>query len=124
MKKTLAYATIAALFGLVLWNVFFASHGMHVDFDGDEIDGPLGALIGLVAGGAGLLVAGVALALVGVILAAVFAGLGILAVVGLAVGAVVLALVASPLLLPLAIPVAIFWFIGSRNRRKAAAAAV
>jgi hypothetical protein len=55
---------------------------------------------------------------VGAVLAVVFAGVGILCIGGLALGACVLALMISPLLLPLLVPVAIVWFFVSRSRRQ------
>jgi hypothetical protein len=54
---------------------------------------------------------------VGAVLAVVFAGVGILCIGGLAVGACVVALLISPLLLPLLVPLAIVWFFVSRSRK-------
>lgn len=115
MKK---YAAIVILFlvALLAWNSLSGSD-MHVLVDGEEFDGPLGTLIGIVAGTVGLLVAGVALLVAGTVLALVFAGLGVAAIFGLLLGAVVLAIAVSPLLLPLLVPVGIIWFFMRRNRR-------
>jgi hypothetical protein len=55
--------------------------------------------------------------LVGAILAVVFAGVGILAFGGLALGALVLVVLVAPLLLPLLVPVAIVWWLVGRSRR-------
>lgn len=122
MKK-FAFLAILVLFFMAVFNVAFDMHDFgdsHVMFDGEEIDGPLGWLIGLVAGGFGLLVGALALVFAGVVVALVFAGLGVMAVVGVSFGAIVLALAVSPLLLPLLIPVGIVWLIVRRNKRRAA----
>lgn len=119
MKKTAAIV-ILFLLALLAWNSLFGS-AMHVMVDGDEIGGPVGALVGFFAGAVGLLAAGVALVVAGVVLALVFAGLGVMAIFGLVLGAVVLAAAVSPLLLPLLIPVGIIWFFVRRNRRMRAA---
>ena len=87
MKKIAPYI-IVFLAALLVMNVFNYSHDFNVDFDGDRIDGPLGTLIGLRAGGLGIVLAIV---------------LGLLAM--------------SPLLLPLAVPVLIIWYLASRNRK-------
>jgi hypothetical protein len=119
MKKLFAVA-IVVLFAMIVLNLTTVDLGdAHVMWDGDEVGGPLAALVGLVAGGAGLLLAGVVLLIVGVVLAVVFAGLGVLAVVGIAAGAVVLAALMSPLLLPLLVPLAFIWFFTRRSRRAA-----
>jgi hypothetical protein len=64
-----------------------------------------------------MLLAGVIMLFVGGVLAVVFAGVGILCIGGLALGACVLALMVSPLLLPLLVPVAIVWWLVSRSRK-------
>jgi hypothetical protein len=93
MKKT-AYIVIAFLFALLLWNVFAFGGDSVVSIDGDEFDGPLGAL-----------------------LAMLFAGGGIILIGGLGIGAVVLALAISPLLLPLLLPLALIWYMVGRSRK-------
>ena len=90
---------------------------MVFNIDGDDIGGPLGALLALLFGGGGMLLAGVIMLMVGAILAVVFAGVGILCIGGLGLGALVLALAVSPLLLPLLLPVAIVWYLVSRSRK-------
>jgi hypothetical protein len=102
MKKSAAFV-ILFLFALLVWNVFSYSGDMAFHVDGDEIDGPLEALLGMLFAGGGLLLAGVIVVVVGAILAVVFAGVGILCLAGLALGAVVLALAISPQLLPLVV---------------------
>jgi hypothetical protein len=121
MKK-LAVAVIIFLIAAMALDLF-TNVPMHVEWDGEHIDGPIGALVGLVAGGVGLLIGGVVLACVGVLLAVIFAGLGLMAIIGLALGAVMLAALVSPLLLPVLVPAAIIWFFVSRSRKQRKAAA-
>jgi hypothetical protein len=116
MKKTAAFV-ILFLFALLAWNVFFYSGGMTVNIDGDEIDGPLGALLGMAFAGGGTLLAAVIMLMVGAILAVVFAGVGIMLIGGLGMGALALALAVSPLLLPLLLPLAVIWYLASRSRK-------
>lgn len=116
MKKTAAFV-ILFLFALLLWDLSSWSGNMAFNVDGDEVTGPLGALLALLFAGGGALLGGVALLVVGGILAVVFAGVGILCIGGLALGAVLLALAVSPLLLPLLVPVAIVWCLIGRSRR-------
>jgi hypothetical protein len=115
MKKTAAII-ILFLFALLVWNVFTFGDSV-VSFDGDEVKGPLGAVLATVFAGGGILLAGVIMLFVGGVLALVFAGVGILCIGGLAIGACVLALMISPLLLPLLVPVAIVWYLVSRSRK-------
>jgi hypothetical protein len=116
MKKTAAFV-ILFLFALLLWNVFFYSGDMVVNVDGDEIGGPLGALLAMLFAGGGTLLAGLIMLVVGAVLAVVFAGVGIILIGGLGIGAVVLALAVSPLLLPLLLPLAVIWYMASRSRK-------
>ncbi|MCS0581168.1 hypothetical protein NX784_06150 [Massilia pinisoli] len=115
MKKTAAII-ILFLFALLVWNVFTFGDSV-VNIDGEDIGGPLGALLATFFAGGGLLLAGVIMLFVGAVLAVVFAGVGVLCIGGLAIGACVLALMVSPLLLPLLVPVAIVWFFVSRSRK-------
>jgi hypothetical protein len=116
MKKSAAFV-ILFLFALLVWNVFSYSGDMAFHVDGDEINGPLEALLGVLFAGGGLLLAGVIVVVVGAILAVVFAGVGILCLAGLALGAVVVALAISPLLLPLVVLGMIVWWLGGRSRK-------
>jgi len=115
MKKTAAII-ILFLFAMLVWNVFTFGDSV-VNIDGEDIGGPLGALLATFFAGGGLLLAGVIMLFVGGVLAVVFAGVGILCIGGLALGACVLALIVSPLLLPLLVPVAIVWWLVSRSRK-------
>jgi hypothetical protein len=116
MKK-IAPFILLFLFAAVLWNVFADMHGMVFNIDGDEIDGPAGALLGLLFAGGGTLLAAGIMVLVGVVLAVVFAGVGILLLGGLMLAAFCVALAVSPLLLPLLLPLALIWYLVSRARR-------
>lgn len=117
MKK-FAVVAILVLLAMAVWNLAFDADDVHVVFGDEVIEGPLAGLVGLVAGGIGLLVAGVVMVFVAAVLALVFAGLGVMAIFGLAVGAVVLAVAVSPLLLPLLIPAAIVWYVVKRRKAR------
>ncbi len=117
MKK-LFPAVVIFLTAMVIWNVFVQPGHFMVDIDGDSFDGPVGIVFGSLLAGGGMLLAAVIVSLVGLLLTLLFAGLGILLVAGLAVGAVCLAAMLSPLMLPLLIPVGIFWIFYRRNQRQ------
>lgn len=119
--KNIAAVVILFLGFILAWNMF-ATPDVSVDFDGAHVDGPLGALAGLLFAGGGLLIGALATLFVGVVLAVVFAGLGILLVAALSLGAVILAALMAPFLLPILIPLAIIWFILGRSRRNRAKA--
>ncbi len=115
--KKLIFATMIFLLVVAAWQSIFGD-SMHFNIDGDEFDGPLGALLGVVFGGAGMLLAGLIMASVGIFLCVLFASLGILAVAGVALVAVIVLAAISPLLLPLLIPVALYWLLVSRPRKQ------
>ena len=121
-KKTIALA-VTFLLVLAAWFALDSLGGMHVDIDGDEFDGPLGAVIGLIAAGGSMVLVTVILTGVAIFLGMLFAGLGILAIVALVMLALVVAAAVSPLMLPLLIPVGLYWFFVSRPRKQRAAAA-
>jgi hypothetical protein len=114
MKKYAPYV-ILFLFALLLWNV--ASGDMTFNVDGEQIDGPLGALLALLFAGGGTILAILVTLVVGVVLAVVFAGVGLILLGVLGVGAVSVAVLISPLLLPLLLPLALVWYFVSRSRR-------
>ena len=114
MKKYAPYI-ILFLFAALLFNSW--GNDMTVNFDGDEIDGPLGWMLATLFAGGGTLLAIFITMMVGVLLAVIFAGVGVMLLGSLAIGAVVLALAISPLLLPLVIPVALVWYLVSRSRK-------
>jgi hypothetical protein len=116
MKKYAPYI-ILFLFALLLWDIAAEPDFMTMNFDGEEIGGPLGAFLAVIFAGGGMVIAAVVLLVVGVVLAVVFAGLGVILLGALGVAAVAVALAISPLLLPLLVPVAIIWFLVSRNRK-------
>lgn len=121
MKKYLPYV-IVFLFAVLLWDALSYSGDWMFHLDDDEFEGPFGALLGLVLAGGGTLLGLLITLVVGVVLAVVFAGLGVLLLGGLCIGAVALALLVSPLLLPLLLPLALVWYLVSRSRRQRAAA--
>ena len=116
--KNFAKIAILFVFALLLLDVAFdAADFMSFNIDGDEVDGPLGALLAVLFAGGGLVLAGVIMLVVSVVLAVVFAGVGVIVVGALGVAAVAVALALSPLLLPLLVPVAIIWYLVSRSRK-------
>lgn len=123
MKKYLPYV-ILFLFAVLLWDAFSYSGDWMFHLDGEEFDGPFGTLLGLVLAGGGTLLGLLITLVVGVILVVVFAGLGVMLIGGLCIGAVAIALLISPLLLPLLLPLAVVWYLVSRSRRNRAAKTV
>jgi hypothetical protein len=115
--KKLVFAAFILLLAVAAWQSILGD-GMHVNIDGDEIDGPLGALLGIVFAGGGVLIAAVAVTCAAVFVGVLFAGLGILMVSALVLGAVVLLAAMSPLMLPLLIPVGIYWIFTHRSRKQ------
>lgn len=119
MKKLLA-VTIIVLLCIAAFNTLDNSWGndFYVNVDGDEFDGPLGWLLGVLFTGGGLLIGAVVLVCVAVLLGLLFAGLGMLLVFILAVVALAIAAALSPLLLPAAIVIGIVWFFNRRSRQR------
>jgi hypothetical protein len=117
MKK-IAPFILLFLFAAILWNVFANAHGMSFNIDGDEVDGPIGAMFAVLFAGGGALLAAFILVVVGVVLAVVFAGVGVIVLGALMMAAVCVAVAVSPLLLPLLLPLALIWFWMSRSRRQ------
>jgi hypothetical protein len=116
MKK-IAPFILLFLFAAILWNVFAGAHGVSFNIDGDEFNGPAGAVFGVLFAGGGALLAACVLMTVGVVLVVVFAGVGIILVGALMLAALCVAAAVSPLLLPLLLPLALIWFLVSRSRR-------
>lgn len=117
MKK-IARFTLLFLFAAILWNMFANANGMSFNIDGDEVDGPLGALFAVLFAGGGAVLAAFILVVVGAVLAVVFAGVGVILLGALMLAAVCVAIAVSPLLLPLLLPLALIWFLVSRSRRQ------
>ncbi|MQA42647.1 hypothetical protein [Rugamonas aquatica] len=115
--KKLVFAAFVTLLAVAAWQAIFGD-GMQVNIDGDEIDGPLGFLLGTVFAGGGLLIATVAITCAAVFVGVLFAGLGILMISGMVLLAVVVAAAVSPLLLPLLIPIGIYWIFRNRSRKQ------
>ncbi|MBV6321579.1 hypothetical protein [Duganella violaceipulchra] len=115
--KKLVFAAFIVLLAASAWQSVFGD-GMHVNIDGDEIDGPIGFLLGTLFAGGGLLIATVAITCAAVFVGVLFAGLGILMISGMVLLAVVVAAAVSPLLLPLLIPVGIYMIFRSRSRKQ------
>lgn len=115
--KKLIFAAVIFLLAIAACQSIFGD-GMHVNIDGDEFDGPLGAVLGVFFGGAGLLLAGMIMTCVAIFLCLLFAGLGIMAVVGVALAAVIVVACVSPLLLPLLIPIGLYWMLVARPRKQ------
>lgn len=116
MRK-IAPFIILFLVALIAWDMIVDTSAFHMDIDGDEFDGPLGALFGLLFGSLGLIIGTVVALCVAALLVVVFAGVGVVLVGALALAASLGLLAVSPLLLPLLIPVAIVSFFVSRSRR-------
>jgi len=117
MKKIAPYV-ILFLFGLLAWNIFVHTGDASFDIDGDQVDGPLGALLAMVFAGGGAVIAAIVMLVVGTVLAVVFAGVGIILLGALGVGALAVAAAISPLLLPLLLPLAVIWFFVHRSRKQ------
>lgn len=116
-KKTMIPLAIFALLMLGMWFAIDTGN-MHVNIDGDELDGPLGAVVGTVATGGGMLLAALVCTAMAIFLGILFAGLGIMMIVGIALLAVVVMAAISPLLLPLLIPAGLYWFLVARPRKQ------
>ena len=117
MKKLLA-VTIIVLLCIAAFNSLDHSWGndFYMNVDGDEFDGPVGAVLSVLFAGGGLLIGAVVILCAAVFVGLLFAGLGMLLVLLLAAIAVALVCALSPLLLPLAIVVGIVWFFSRRSR--------
>lgn len=120
--KKLIPVAVLTLLAAAIWYTL-ATGDLHVNVDGDQIDGPLGAVLAMLFGGAGMMIAAIAITCTAVFVSLLCASLGVLMVVGLAMLALVLVAAISPLLLPLLIPVGIFWWFSARSRKHAAVGA-
>jgi hypothetical protein len=114
MKKN-ASIIVALLLAAGAFSLFY--NGMDVDIGDEHIDGPLGALLGMLFAGGGLLFAGFVMLVVGAVLAVVFAGVGVILLGALGLAALAVAAAVSPLLLPLLLPLAVIWFFARRSRK-------
>lgn len=116
MKKIAPYLVLF-LCALLLWDMLFSFGDMGFHIDGEEFDGPLGALLGLLLAGGGTLIGLLVVLVVGVVLAVVFAGVGVLIIGALLVAGVAVAVAMVPVLLPLLLPLALVWYLVSRSRK-------
>jgi len=116
MKKIAPYI-ILFLLAMVAWEAMFESSGVSFMLDDGDFDGPFGSLIGMLFAGGGMLIGAIAMIFAAIVVAVVFAGLGLIAVAGLALGAVIVAAIVAPFMLPVLIPAAIIWFLLSRDRK-------
>lgn len=117
MKKYAPYFLLFIL-SILIWNALFDGSGMSFNIDGEEFEGPVGGLLGVLFAGGGILIGIVVAAFVAIVMAVVFAGVGVIIVAALVMAAIVTVLAVSPLLLPLLIPIAIIWYLASRNRNR------
>ena len=116
MKKIAPYL-ILLFCALLLWDLLFTFGDASFHIDGEEFDGPGGAMLGILMAGGGTLIGLLVTVVVGAVLAVVFAGVGIVVVGALAVAGVAVATALVPLLLPLLLPLALVWYLVSRSRR-------
>jgi hypothetical protein len=119
MKKIVPYL-ILFLCALLLWDLLFSFGDASFHIDGEEFDGPIGAMLGVLLAGGGTLIGLLVVLVVGVILAVVFAGVGIVIVGALAIAGLAVAAAIVPFLIPLLLPLALVWYLVSRARRNRA----
>jgi|GEM_PF-2628268 hypothetical protein len=119
MKKLLTFVLIVMLACLFLDKI--SGSDMHMQFYGDDVDGPLEWLFGLVFASGGLLIAAIAVVCAAIVTGVVLAGVGVVLIAVVALCVVLALALSTPVLLPLLIPVAIVWLIVSRNRKQAQA---
>jgi hypothetical protein len=119
MKKIAPYL-ILFLCALLLWDLLFTFGDASFHIDGEEVGGPLGAMLGILLAGGGTLIGLLVAVVVGAVLAVVFAGVGIVIVGALAIAGLAVAAAIVPFLLPLLLPLAVIWYLVSRARRNRA----
>ena len=119
MKKIAPYL-ILFLCALLLWDLLFTFGDASFHIDGEEVGGPLGAMLGILFAGGGTLIGLMVAVVVGAVLAVVFAGVGIVIVGALAIAGLAVAAAIVPFLLPLLLPLAVIWYLVSRARRNRA----
>ena len=119
MKKIAPYL-ILFLCALLLWDLLFTFGDASFHIDGEEVGGPLGAMLGILFAGGGTLIGLLVAVVVGAVLAVVFAGVGIVIVGALAIAGLAVAAAIVPFLLPLLLPLAVIWYLVSRARRSRA----
>ena len=123
MKKIVPYLVLF-LCALLLWDLLFTFGDASFHIDGEEVGGPLGAMLGILLAGGGTLIGLLVALVVGAVLAVVFAGVGIVVIGALAIAGLAVAAAIVPFLLPLLLPLAVIWYLVSRARRNRAVAKV
>ena len=116
MKK-IAPCLILFLCALLLWDLLFSFGDASFHIDGEEFDGPLGAMFGILLAGGGTLIGLLVTLVMGVVLAVVFAGVGVVLVGALVMAGIAAAAAIVPFLIPLLLPLALVWYLVSRARR-------
>ncbi|MBD8529643.1 MULTISPECIES: hypothetical protein [unclassified Massilia] len=116
MKKIVPYLVLF-LCALLLWDMLFSFGDASFHIDGEEFDGPLGALFGLLLAGGGTLIGLLVTVVVGAVLAVVLTGVGVVIVGALAIAGLAVTATIVPFLLPLLLPLALVWYLVSRARR-------
>ena len=119
MKKIVPYLVLF-LCALLLWDMLFSFGDASFHIDGEEFDGPLGALFGLLLAGGGTLIGLLVTVVVGAVLAVVLTGVGVVIVGALAITGLAVTTAIVPFLLPLLVPLALVWYLVSRARRNRA----
>lgn len=119
MKKIVPYLVLF-LCALLLWDMLFSFGDASFHIDGEEFDGPLGALFGLLLAGGGTLIGLLVTVVVGAVLAVVLTGVGVVIVGALAIAGLAVTAAIVPFLLPLLLPLALVWYLVSRARRNRA----
>jgi len=119
MKKIVPYLVLF-LCALLLWDMLFSFGDASFHIDGEEFDGPLGTLFGLLLAGGGTLIGLLVTVVVGAVLAVVLTGVGVVIVGALAIAGLAVTAAIVPFLLPLLLPLALVWYLVSRARRNRA----
>jgi hypothetical protein len=119
MKKIVPYLVLF-LCALLLWDMLFSFGDASFHIDGEEFDGPLGALFGLLLAGGGTLIGLLVTVVVGAVLAVVLTGIGVVIVGAVAIAGLAVTAAIVPFLLPLLLPLALVWYLVSRARRNRA----
>lgn len=115
MKKIVPYIVLI-LCALLLWDLLFSFGDASFTIDGDTVDGPLGAVLGLLFGAGGAILGVVVAVVVGVVLVVVFAGVGVVLLAALGVAGVAVAAAIVPFMLPL-LALVLVWYLVQRSRR-------
>lgn len=117
MKKLLPFIILFIL-AMLIWDATFDPYHLSFDFDEGDFDNPVGALIAAALAGGGLLIGLVVMIVVGIVLAVVFAGVGVVLCGALLLVVAIAGLVLVPVMFPILIPVAIIWYLMTRDRNR------